>query len=75
MAHYTKRLEKQEDIHRSIDSEQNEDRILTIASLKSELRKEREISSLMRTSLMDVQSQKQELEENIFNFTGDRKNA
>ena len=40
--------------------------MLTIASLKSELRKEREISSLMRTSLMDVQSQKQELEEKIY---------
>ena len=59
-------MRREEVIHRSIDSEQNEDATLKIASLQSQLRKEREISSLMRTSLMDVQSQKQELEEKIY---------
>lgn len=61
-----KDLRRQEAIYRSIEPQQNEERMFTIASLKSELRKEREISSLMRTSLMEVQSQKQELEEKMY---------
>ena len=61
-----KDLRREEVIHRPVEGERSDHTTLTIASLQSQLRKEREISSLMRTSLMEVQSQKQELEEKMY---------